>query len=183
MADPAWHTVVQIARTIARHTYDFAPRGEFGIYHTYIELIRHARRFIYLENQYFWSPDIMDALLDVLDKPRDEPFRIVIILPAHAYSGKWDNDQHVAKLRNADKGRGMVSVYCPYASGPSAGVQPFTYRPIYVHAKVGIVDDEWVTVGSANLNSRGLITDSEINAVIHDPDLAAIDELTCGQSI
>jgi len=42
---------------------------------------------------------------------------------------------------------------------PNAGVNAFSYRPTYVHAKVGIVDDEWLTVGSANLNNRGLITD------------------------
>ena len=63
-------------------------------------------------------------------------------------------------------------MYSPYASGPNAGLSPFTYRPIYVHAKVAIVDDEWLTVGSANLNARGLGTDSEINAVVRDPDVA-----------
>jgi phosphatidylserine/phosphatidylglycerophosphate/cardiolipin synthase-like enzyme len=51
-------------------------------------------------------------------------------------------------------------------------VHAFTYRPIYVHAKVAIIDDEWLTVGSANLNNRGLLTDSEINAVVRDHDLA-----------
>jgi phosphatidylserine/phosphatidylglycerophosphate/cardiolipin synthase-like enzyme len=71
-----------------------------------------------------------------------------------------------------DDGRGIVSVYCPYASGPSAGLYPFRYRPTYVHAKVGIIDDEWLLVGSANLNDRGLITDSEICTLIHDRDLA-----------
>jgi phosphatidylserine/phosphatidylglycerophosphate/cardiolipin synthase-like enzyme len=170
--DPAWQTPVQIVRTIPHGVYDSLSRGEFGIHYAYTRALRHARRLIYLENQYLWSPDIMDALIGALNKERDEPFRIVILLPARAYSGKWDNDQHVARLREADRGRGIVSVYCPYASGPSAGVAPFSYRPIYVHAKVAIVDDEWLTVGSANLNARGLVTDGEMNAVVCDAQLA-----------
>lgn len=170
--EPSWHTPVQIVRTIPRHTYDFAPQGEFGIYHGYIQALRRARRLIYLENQYIWSPYIMDALTAVMDAPHKEPFRIVIVLPAFAGDGRWDNDKHVAKLRQADRGRGIVSVYSLYASGPNAGVNPFTYRAIYVHAKVAIVDDEWLTVGSANLNNRGLITDGELNAVVHDAAVA-----------
>jgi phosphatidylserine/phosphatidylglycerophosphate/cardiolipin synthase-like enzyme len=167
-----WHTPVQILRTIPRHIYHFAPQGEFGIYHAYINLIDQAKRFIYIENQYLWSPHILDALTAALKKPRVEPFRIVIVLPAKAEDGKLDNDQHVQKLRELDQGRGLISVYSLYTSGPNQGQYPFTYRAIYVHAKVVIVDDEWFMVGSANLNNRGLITDSEINAVVHDRELA-----------
>ena len=170
--EEAWRTPLQVVRTIPKHVYPFAPRGEFGIYHAYTRVLRRAKRLIYLENQYLWSPDIMDTLIAAMNKPRDEPFRIVIVLPARAYSGKWDNDQHVAKLREVDNGRGIVSIYCPYTSGPAAGVHAFTYRPTYVHAKVAIVDDEWIIAGSANLNNRGLITDSEIAAILHDADLA-----------
>jgi phosphatidylserine/phosphatidylglycerophosphate/cardiolipin synthase-like enzyme len=47
------------------------------------------------------------------------------------------------------------------------------YRPVYVHAKVGIVDDRWLTVGSANLNSRGFGGDAEMNISLADPRVAA----------
>jgi phosphatidylserine/phosphatidylglycerophosphate/cardiolipin synthase-like enzyme len=43
---------------------------------------------------------------------------------------------------------------------------------VYVHAKVGIVDDRWLTVGSANLNEHSLFNDTEMNVVSHDPVLA-----------
>jgi hypothetical protein len=46
------------------------------------------------------------------------------------------------------------------------------YRPIYVHAKVGVVDDLWSTIGSANLNSRGLSHDAELNLAVLDGDFA-----------
>jgi phosphatidylserine/phosphatidylglycerophosphate/cardiolipin synthase-like enzyme len=41
-----------------------------------------------------------------------------------------------------------------------------------VHAKVGIVDDRWLTVGSANLNEHSLFNDTEMNVVSHAPALA-----------
>ena len=43
---------------------------------------------------------------------------------------------------------------------------------LYVHAKVGIVDDRWLTVGSANLNAHSLLNDTEMNVVTDDPELA-----------
>ena len=44
--------------------------------------------------------------------------------------------------------------------------------PLYVHAKVGIVDDRWLTVGSANLNAHSLLNDTEMNVVTDDAALA-----------
>jgi len=41
-----------------------------------------------------------------------------------------------------------------------------------VHAKIGIVDDRWITLGSANLNEHSLFNDTEMNVVAQDPELA-----------
>ena len=43
---------------------------------------------------------------------------------------------------------------------------------MYVHAKVGIVDDRWLTIGSANLNEHSLLNDSEMNVLTCDAGLA-----------
>jgi phosphatidylserine/phosphatidylglycerophosphate/cardiolipin synthase-like enzyme len=170
--DSAWKVPAQVVRTVPARNYDFAKHGEFGIFHWYAQAFRRARRFIYIENQYIWSPHIMRALLAAIDEPRDGPFRIVIVLPAFAGDGRWDNDRHVQRLRKADHGRGIVSIYSLYASGPNMGECPFAYRAIYVHAKTTIIDDEWLAAGSANLNNRGLITDGEIDVVVREPGLA-----------
>ena len=170
--DPAWAVPAQVVRTIPAGNYDFAPHGEFGILHWYLQALRRAKRLIYIENQYIWSPHIMDALLAAMDAPHEGPFRIVLVLPAFAGDGRWDNDKHVQALRNADRGRGIVSIYSIYASGPNMGEHPFSYRAIYVHAKVAVIDDEWLAAGSANLNNRGLITDGEIDVVVREPGLA-----------
>ena len=47
------------------------------------------------------------------------------------------------------------------------------HDPVYVHAKIAIIDDAWLTLGSANLNEHSLFNDTEMNFVAHDPDLAS----------
>src|SRR5437763_16654556 len=98
-----------------------------------------------------------------MNRPRTDPFRIALVLPARAFSGRYDNDQHVEALREADAGRGIFRAYSPYASGPAWGLTGYRYAPIYVHAKVAIADDRWLWVGSANLNGRGLATATQID--------------------
>ena len=39
-----------------------------------------------------------------------------------------------------------------------------------LHAKVGVVDGEWSTVGSSNLDFRSAVHDAEVNAIIVGPD-------------
>jgi phosphatidylserine/phosphatidylglycerophosphate/cardiolipin synthase-like enzyme len=43
---------------------------------------------------------------------------------------------------------------------------------VYVHAKIGIVDDAWLTIGSANLNEHSLFNDTEMNVVTQNDALA-----------
>jgi phosphatidylserine/phosphatidylglycerophosphate/cardiolipin synthase-like enzyme len=168
--DPAWQTPCQIVRTIPRGVYAFARRGEYGIAHAYLAALARAKRFVYLENQYLWSPEIVDALAGALRRNAAGRFRVVLVLPAAADYGKPDNDRQVARLRAADGGRGLFHAYALYSGGAASGPLGFSYRPVYVHSKVAIVDDEWYTVGSANLNRRGLATDTELNAHALDPE-------------
>jgi phosphatidylserine/phosphatidylglycerophosphate/cardiolipin synthase-like enzyme len=46
-----------------------------------------------------------------------------------------------------------------------------------VHAKIGIVDDRWITLGSANLNEHSLFNDTEMNVVSLDRELARATRL------
>ena len=41
--------------------------------------------------------------------------------------------------------------------------------PVYVHAKVCVVDDQWMTIGSDNLNRRSWTHDSEVTCAVVDP--------------
>ena len=67
-------------------------------------------------------------------------------------------------LKQADHhGRLLVSTI-----GPPGRKQP----PVYVDAKVGVIDDDWLIVGSANLNEHSLFNDTEVNLVTDDAALA-----------
>jgi phosphatidylserine/phosphatidylglycerophosphate/cardiolipin synthase-like enzyme len=162
---------VQIVRTLPAKDYPFSPKGEFGIAWAYRQAFRAARSFIYIENQYLWSPAVANELIAALKRVDDPDFRIVLVLPARPNIGKGDTDTHIEALRDADKGRGRVQVFSLYTSALEEE-KKWIYKPIYVHAKVTIIDDAWFTVGSANLNQRGLEGDSELNAQVLDARLA-----------
>jgi cardiolipin synthase len=49
-----------------------------------------------------------------------------------------------------------------------AGVRIFEYMPAYLHAKVALVDDEWATVGSSNIDPLSLLLNLEANVIVRD---------------
>jgi phosphatidylserine/phosphatidylglycerophosphate/cardiolipin synthase-like enzyme len=89
-------------------------------------------------------------------------------IPAKPNSGAHDTAGQLAVLADANRGAGRSRMLaCTlYAVGRDRSER------IYVHAKVGIVDDRWLTVGSANLNEHSLFNETEMNVVTHDPTLA-----------
>jgi phosphatidylserine/phosphatidylglycerophosphate/cardiolipin synthase-like enzyme len=157
---------VQVVRTVAEGMYDELPRGDFRILESYLQAIERAQRYIYLENQFLWSPEVVDRLANKLKRPPAPDFRLVIVLPSRANNGQDDTSGQVAVLETADDGAGRLLV-CTLRS--LTGQRD---DRLYVHAKVGIVDDAWLTVGSANLNAHSLLNDTEMNVVTDDADLA-----------
>jgi phosphatidylserine/phosphatidylglycerophosphate/cardiolipin synthase-like enzyme len=135
--------------------------------------IASARRTIYLENQYFTSPAMAEALARRLGEP-DGP---QIVLVSTAASPSWfdrltmDRERGVAlrRLRAADV-FGRFRAFCP---------QTAQGHPIIVHAKLCITDDRLLRVGSANLNNRSLGLDTECELAIEAgaaPETAAAVE-------
>src|SRR5262249_11714570 len=76
---PPGDVELQVVRTVPERIYDRLPRGEFGILESYLRGLRAARRLIYLENQFLWSPEIVAVLLDKLRRPPDDRFRLVVL--------------------------------------------------------------------------------------------------------
>jgi phosphatidylserine/phosphatidylglycerophosphate/cardiolipin synthase-like enzyme len=89
------------------------------------------------------------------------------LLPVRANNGADVTRGQAGELVNADGGAGRFLACSIYARGESDDPQP-----VYVHAKVCIVDDEWLTLGSANLNEHSLFNDSEVNVVCDSTGLA-----------
>ena len=125
----------------------------------YIQHIKRAKHFIYAESQYFASRAIAEAILARVQE--EDPPEIVIVHPANADG--WLEQQAMDHARaelvrcieEADH-EGRFSIWNPY-SGTT---------PIYVHAKVMVVDDEIIRIGSANMNNRSMGLDSECDVFI-----------------
>jgi phosphatidylserine/phosphatidylglycerophosphate/cardiolipin synthase-like enzyme len=157
---------LQIVRTLPEKLYDFAPRGDFRIIEAYVRALRSAQHLVYLENQFLWSPEIVNILADKLRRPPADDFRVVIMLPGKPNTGEDDTRGQLALLAEADGDqRRFLATTIRARSGN-------TSDRVYVHAKVGIVDDRWLTLGSANLNAHSFFNDSEVNVVTCDAALA-----------
>ncbi len=181
-------TLVQVARTIPGRTYRFAPEdGIAGIAQLYANALGNAQHFVYLENQYFWthafygvdrprlgteSPE-MERNIRELAAALQRGATVALVLPDHPNVGRAFTDAGLARLREEAPeaaAQGRIQAFCLAASATVDGEE--VYRPIYVHAKVAIVDDLWSTVGSANLNNRGMRDDTEMNVATLDAELA-----------
>jgi phosphatidylserine/phosphatidylglycerophosphate/cardiolipin synthase-like enzyme len=157
----------QLVRTVPEHIYDALPRGEFSILEAYLGALRAATRLIYLENQFLWSSEVVAVLRDKLRNPPCDEFRLVVLLPSRPNNGADDTRGQLGVLVEADDDAHRFLACTLYAPGGSDA------EKVYVHAKVGIVDDRWLTLGSANLNEHSLFNDTEVNVVVNDAELAS----------
>jgi phosphatidylserine/phosphatidylglycerophosphate/cardiolipin synthase-like enzyme len=157
---------LQIVRTVPENVYGFLPHGDFRIVESYTRALRSARTLVYLESQFLWSPELVEILAEKLRHPPTDAFRLVVLLPARPNNGADSTHGQLGVLAEADgDNRRFVPATLTARSGGLSG-------PLYVHAKVGIVDDAWLTIGSANLNDHSLFNDTEMNVVACDPRLA-----------
>jgi phosphatidylserine/phosphatidylglycerophosphate/cardiolipin synthase-like enzyme len=168
---PAGATELQVVRTVPEGIYPALPHGDFTILESYLRALRAARRLVYLESQFLWSPEIEAVLRDKLRRPPTPGFRVLTLLPARPNDGGDDTRGVLGALLEADAGAGRVLACTLFARRGRVS------DPVYVHAKVGIVDDEWLTIGSANLNEHSMFNDTEMNVVTRDPALARATRL------
>jgi phosphatidylserine/phosphatidylglycerophosphate/cardiolipin synthase-like enzyme len=164
--EAAGDTEIQIVRTVPEKVYAAVPHGDFTILESYLRAFRAAERLIYIENQFLWSPEIEAVLQEKIANPPHPDFRMVFLLPSRPNTGADDTRGVLGHLIEADDDRGNLLACTLYAHSGNLR------EPVYVHAKVAIVDDAWLTLGSANLNEHSLFNDTEMNIVTHDGTLA-----------
>ncbi len=143
------------------------PRGDYSLLEAYTAALRSSERLVYLENQFLWSPEIVEILADKLREPPRDDFRLVLLLPARAIR----RGRRLLRAGGGAHRRGRRERALPRLHAVRARRRNLRDL-VYVHAKIGIVDDRWLTVGSANLNSHSLFNDTELNVVTLDPRLA-----------
>lgn len=164
---PCGRHAVQVLRTYpdGHFEYDFAPRGERSIARGYSKVVRRARQLIYLEDQYLWSKRVADLFVRALT---DNPgLHLVAVVPRYP-----DVDGRLSLPPN-QIGRHEAIAACSRVSPDRVhvfDVENHSGTPVYVHAKVCTVDDEWASVGSDNFNRRSWTHDSELSCAVIDLD-------------
>ena len=135
-------------------------RPVYAVEDMYLKQIAKAQRHIYIESQYFCSRTISEALVKRLAEPGGP--EVVVINPETAEG--WlepiamDSARaRVVKVLMAGKDNPRFRMYHPVTK---------TQHPIYVHAKIMIIDDLVLRVGSANLNNRSMRLDSECDIAV-----------------
>ena len=128
----------------------------------YVDTIESARNYIYIENQYFTSPEITAALEQRLHE--ETPPEIAIVMPGET-SGWLEQatmdvlrNEAFERLRQADE-HGKLRIVSPVFDELGG-------TSINVHAKVMVVDDRIARIGSANLSQRSMGLDTECDIVV-----------------
>lgn len=153
--------LVQIQRTIHSGRYrdgratpegtlfDIAA-GERSNFDQYCAAINSARRSIYIENQHIEVSEIIDCLRQALLRGVE----VVAVVPA---DGRISEEL------------ATLGAFENFTLAGIAGLGNDGQRkPVWVHAKLMIVDGEWGTVGSCNLHRHSLFGNSEMNAAFWD---------------
>jgi cardiolipin synthase len=125
----------------------------FPIRGMYVEAMDRASSRIWITNAYF-GPDryFRTALCQAARRGVD----VRLLLPARSNHPLTDVLAH-----------GMFSELL------GAGVRVFLYRDFMVHAKTALIDDEWVTIGTANLDRWSMLGNYEINVEVQSEALAS----------
>jgi phosphatidylserine/phosphatidylglycerophosphate/cardiolipin synthase-like enzyme len=149
---------VEIGISRTRAAYDDLPQVT-EVEDLFLAQIARAKKFIYFENQYFTSRRVAEAIAARIGE--DDPPEIVIVHPDKADG--WLEQQAMDHARNclareiaALDHKKRFALYVPFTGE----------TPIYVHAKLMIVDDQIVRIGSSNLNNRSLGLDSECDVFV-----------------
>ncbi|MFL6150997.1 MAG: phospholipase D family protein [Ornithinibacter sp.] len=157
---------VQILRTypsILPKGYDFARQGERSVAHANTKAVAHARRLVYLEDQYLWSEEVGRHFGTAL---RENPgLRLIAVIPM------VPDEDGALTLPPQLYGRKLAMDLLMDAGGDRVAVYGLTSEagyPIYVHSKVCVIDDVWASVGSDNFNRRSWSSDSEVACAVQD---------------
>ncbi len=161
------HTV-QLLRTYPYRLrgYPFAPRGERSIARGYIKALSQARGLVYLEDQYFWSAEVVESFAAALEA--NQHLQMIVVVPHYSdQTGRLQSDAALVGRQEAmdavrAAGGDRVALY---------GLENHSGVPVYVHAKACVVDDVWASIGSDNVNRRSWTHDSELTCVVLDEHL------------
>lgn len=131
------------------------------------DLIRSAERKIILEGQYFWSRSIHDLLIAKMLENRGKPLEIYLILarlekirsPTRKMA-RYELSLLQSLETTARECGTRLILGAPYVF---SGAPP---RPVYIHSKLLIIDDRYLSIGSANFAARAFRLDTELQLTL-----------------
>jgi cardiolipin synthase len=118
----------------------------------YLRAIRRAKRYIYIANAYF-IPDL--GLRRALRNAARRGVDVRVMVPARG------NFLPVQLASESLLGRAL-----------RAGLRVFRWQGAMLHAKAAVIDDQWATVGSFNLDHRSWAMNLEVNVVVAKTEFA-----------
>jgi phosphatidylserine/phosphatidylglycerophosphate/cardiolipin synthase-like enzyme len=159
---------VQVLRTYARRRgrYPFAAEGERSIAREFRKAIQRAQRLIYIEDQFLWSAEVARTFAAAL--VATPSLHLIAVVP------RFFDQAGTLTLRPNQVGRELaVRVLLEAAHDRVAiyDIENLAGVPVYVHAKISVIDDVWAAVGSDNFNRRSWSHDSEISCAVLDEEL------------
>lgn len=130
-----------------------------------VDAIAAAERLIYLETQYFSSTTICDALVARMRQAERPRLEIVMVINAkpEAVKEEFAVGLRQAKIlmrlaQTADSTAHHLGIYHTLCAGEAPD-----RASTYIHSKLLLVDDRFLTVGSANLTNRSMGVDTELH--------------------
>ena len=156
---------IQVLRTYARRHggYPFAPEGERSVARGFRKAIGRARRLIYIEDQFLWSKDVANVFAYAL--LTNPGLHLLAVVP------RFFDQAGTLTLRPNQVGRERAVKVLLAAAADRVAIYDIENRagiPVYVHAKVSVIDDVWASVGSDNFNRRSWSHDSELACAVLD---------------
>eukprot|EP01117_Protostelium_nocturnum_P019954 TRINITY_DN8780_c0_g1_i1.p1 TRINITY_DN8780_c0_g1~~TRINITY_DN8780_c0_g1_i1.p1 ORF type:complete len:862 (-),score=242.51 TRINITY_DN8780_c0_g1_i1:109-2694(-) len=146
------------------------------LFREFTEMITNAKEFIYLEHQYpFHNFPLTHFMCQALQN--NPNLLVVIVAPVKTdlLSGfvgnlvDWSEDhimQHLLAIKKAAPDR--VGIYGLVQQDENSS----RVKPIYIHSKIAIIDDEWILSGSSNMDNMSFFYSSELTFSILNPELA-----------
>lgn len=164
---PVGKHAIQVLRTYPWKDppFPFAPHGERSIARAYLKAFERARRLVYVEDQYFWSKEIASVFAQALERSPD--LRVIVVVPRYP-----DRDGLVTGPPHRIGQQGLLD-RIRAAGGDRFAIYDLEAEdgtPIYVHAKVVVIDDIFAAIGSDNMNRRSWTHDSELSITVLDEE-------------
>jgi len=147
------------------------------LFDDYIKAFQNAKHFLYIEHQYpFENFTLTHCLCEALKMNKNLKVIIVTAIKTDLPTGlvgelfDWSQDhiiEHLQLIYSTAPDR--VGVYGLLRQDPAS---PDQIKPIYVHTKLIIVDDEYLITGSTNMDNVSFFYSTELSVEIHDKTVA-----------